>query len=528
MASVAGAESVNVLSTSLRCTRSRSYRVRCSLDRSTWPGGTLRCCEAYSLGATAISKRSTLSPACATSTRSFEPGFALSAMPTNATHSSPSRITSTRSPPSCTRGACSEAPRPILATPPGTADARGSVAAQARAAHADGKSAGASDRRNRRRLMSGILVQLVASRSLSGASWWMITPSIGVAALLLGQVMRELADDVAQAVDLLVASDVAVGAARVLDVLLPAEHVPDRLRLGAFRLPDVDAEDDRVATGVVVEHRFDRRVRVDAAVPVRLIVDRDRGKRGRQRAGGHHVLEGERLLVAGVVEVAQLAALHVDRADGEARALRLQQLEVDERRERRVQRLGPVPRRVIHAKRRVHAAPGNGARHEEAGNAADVRRQVGVPVVRPGPDHRLDPAPEPYLVPELEQARQALFGRVAGDDRAVDGADRGADDPVGLDARLVQRLVDADLVGAERAAALQHEDDLARDLLAAARSHLEGHGASRAEVTSFFSRIVCRVDVGDAPRPDAVQLDDDFLPRGPREVIGLRLHDHDA
>ena len=43
----------------------------------------------------------------------------------------------------------------------------------------------------------------------------------------------------------------------------------------------------------------------------------------------------------------------------------------------------------------------------------------------------------------------------------VDGADRGADDPVGLDAGFVQRLVDAGLVGAQRAAALQHQHDLA-------------------------------------------------------------------
>ena len=43
----------------------------------------------------------------------------------------------------------------------------------------------------------------------------------------------------------------------------------------------------------------------------------------------------------------------------------------------------------------------------------------------------------------------------------VDGADRGADDPVRLDARLVQGLIDAALIGAERAAALEHEHDLA-------------------------------------------------------------------
>src|SRR5438046_9748408 len=97
----------------------------------------------------------------------------------------------------------------------------------------------------------------------------------------------------------------------LLDVLLAAEHVPDRLRLRARGLPDVDAEDHRVATRVVVEHRLDRRVRVDAAVPVGLAVDGDRGEGGRQRAGGHHVLEGERLRIARVGEVTQLAALQL-------------------------------------------------------------------------------------------------------------------------------------------------------------------------------------------------------------------------
>src|SRR2546425_11557327 len=61
---------------------------------------------------------------------------------------------------------------------------------------------------------------------------------VGVAALLLGQVMRELADDVAQAVDLLVARDVAVGAARGLDVLPAAGHGPERLRLRGPGVPD--------------------------------------------------------------------------------------------------------------------------------------------------------------------------------------------------------------------------------------------------------------------------------------------------
>ena len=50
---------------------------------------------------------------------------------------------------------------------------------------------------------------------------------------------------------------------------------------------------------------------------------------------------------------------------------------------------------------------------------------------------------------------------VAGDDARIDGADRGADQPVRLDAGVVQRLIDAALIGAERASALQHEHDLA-------------------------------------------------------------------
>ena len=68
---------------------------------------------------------------------------------------------------------------------------------------------------------------------------------------------------------------------------------------------------------------------------------------------------------------------------------------------------------------------------------------------------RCDPAPE------FVEFCQPVFRFVAGDQRGVDRADRGADDPVGLDAGFVQRLIDADLIGAERAAALQHQDDLA-------------------------------------------------------------------
>ena len=62
--------------------------------------------------------------------------------------------------------------------------------------------------------------------------------------------------------------------------------------------------------------------------------------------------------------------------------------------------------------------------------------------------------------PELAQPLGAPLGRIAGDQRAVDGADRYAGNPVGLIAALGQRRVDAGLIGAERASALQNETHL--------------------------------------------------------------------
>ena len=68
-------------------------------------------------------------------------------------------------------------------------------------------------------------------------------------------------------------------------------------------------------------------------------------------------------------------------------------------------------------------------------------------------------------VPENLQAFEPALRRVAGDDRRIDRADRDAANPVRLDMGLVQRLIDAGLIGAERAAALQHQ----RDAVAALR-----------------------------------------------------------
>jgi len=52
---------------------------------------------------------------------------------------------------------------------------------------------------------------------------------------------------------------------------------------------------------------------------------------------------------------------------------------------------------------------------------------------------------------------QSVFGGVPGQDGARDGADGHADDPIGLNAGLVQVLVSARQIGAERIATSQHE-----------------------------------------------------------------------
>ena len=62
-------------------------------------------------------------------------------------------------------------------------------------------------------------------------------------------------------------------------------------------------------------------------------------------------------------------------------------------------------------------------------------------------------------LPERPELRDPLVRRIAGDDGGVDRADRDAGDPVGIDLGLGERGVDPGLVGAERAAALQHQGD---------------------------------------------------------------------
>jgi hypothetical protein len=67
--------------------------------------------------------------------------------------------------------------------------------------------------------------------------------------------------------------------------------------------------------------------------------------------------------------------------------------------------------------------------------------------------------------PKFPELIKAPVGRIARDDAGIDGADRRTNDPVRLDFGFVQGLVDAALIGAKRAATLQHQNNLARQFL---------------------------------------------------------------
>jgi hypothetical protein len=91
-----------------------------------------------------------------------------------------------------------------------------------------------------------------------------------------------------------------------------------------------------------------------------------------------------------------------------------------------------------------------GVRLEEAGDALGQRHPRRERVTGSGPGG--GNAPQKFARSTRFQnpleLRQAVLRLVARDQRCVDGADRGADDPIPLDSRLMQRLIDSALVGA--------------------------------------------------------------------------------
>src|SRR5260221_4579850 len=160
------------------------------------------------------------------------------------------------------------------------------------------------------------------------------------------------------------------------------------------------------------------------------------------------------------VEVAHLARSHVRGANRQPRRATLNERKVDEIGQGLLQRSRRVEAGFVLSERIVRAEKSQRLGLEESGNAAHQGR----PVRRRAAKHRpVRQTPEllaPHTTPEFLQPVEAILGLVARDQTGVDGADRRADDPIRLDPGFMQCLIDARLVGAERAAALEDKDDL--------------------------------------------------------------------
>ncbi len=173
----------------------------------------------------------------------------------------------------------------------------------------------------------------------------------------------------------------------------------------------------------------------------------------------------ERHALVAAVEIAHGAVAHVDGANRQAHAAGVDVLEVDQAGERGAQRLRRVIARGFHAERDVRTQPRGTVRLEERWDAAKDRGQV---------DRRVGESGEVLQKigrcrarfdarPEFLQPRKPALPCVAGDQGGIDRTDRRPDHPIGFRAAFVHRLVDAHLVGAECAAALQDKDHLARE-----------------------------------------------------------------
>ena len=121
---------------------------------------------------------------------------------------------------------------------------------------------------------------------------------------------------------------------------MTVEHLPDGAGLGSHGIPHVNREDEGVASRMVVENRFARRVGKNPAVPIELAVDANRRKGRRQRAGRHDVLGGD--FACAAVEIAHLAGAHMGGADGEPRLAAIDEIKIDQLFKGLLQRRGRV------------------------------------------------------------------------------------------------------------------------------------------------------------------------------------------
>ena len=295
------------------------------------------------------------------------------------------------------------------------------------------------------------------------------------------------------------------------------QHLGHVARQRAAGGEEIDLEHQRVAVvGLVLQQVLQRGIGDQAAVPVPAAVDLHHRQPRRQRARGHDVFRQQRLL--GAVEIAEIAGGDVHRADRQAGvAARLgQQIPVHQLLQRLPQRGGVV-----------EGGGAGGAARREPGVDRVGRKKPGVPRAmvasalcplrarrRSSPSGAKGQIRRAVMRSQKARRRQPVVRPVAGDERGIHRADRDAGQEVRLQLRLMQRLVDAGLVGAEGAAALQHQGDAAEGARDGIHRGSPGSGRPRGECCARFCRAATTL-----PSP-AAQVGMGGIPRTGRWWIG--------
>ena len=141
-----------------------------------------------------------------------------------------------------------------------------------------------------------------------------------------------------------------------------------------------------------------------------------------------------------------LAGLHGGQPKRKSRLVGVDEIEVDNCRQQLLEGIDEIHRRLLDADARI-GAPGERRIYlVEAGYSDEERRQL-TPRFR-------------HAAIKLAQNSSSRLIRVddfiPADNGAVDGSNRRADHPIGLDARFMKRLVGAGLIAPRRPATLHH------------------------------------------------------------------------
>jgi len=170
-----------------------------------------------------------------------------------------------------------------------------------------------------------------------------------------------------------------------------------------------------------------------------------------------------------IVEIGEVACANPHGPDAQPHLGGVDAVEIHQLFQGLPQRLGVVKA----GRRRAARAQQEGRRdsgREEAGRASDEGAggaQRGGPPgegIGPGPFDREVHGSERLIglgdyLPKAPQLLHAVGGRIAGDQGGVDRSDRDAGHPVRMQIPLGQRLIDAPLIGAQGAAALEQQSN---------------------------------------------------------------------